>query len=196
MAEVFRQFRLGHDLGALNELSVSPLLPRGQVAMMDDIGLDVLLSAVSRYVERMAGGAAADYRQFEEDLSSLVRAGYLGKKNRRPLIKSDPRELRAIIGAETVPRVNDESTALREYFYCLFINSCLTFVETGECSMADLSAALSAVLGTDLTPAEALETAGAATVQGRLEAFYTATGISYFKPSPPLGSRRATRVFR
>jgi len=187
MAEVFRQFRRGYELGALNDLSVSPLLPRGQVAVMDDVGLDVLRYAVGRYVERMAPGVTDDYRQFEEGLSALVGAGYLGKKNRRPLLKSDPRELGAVIGAGARPTSEDGGAFLRRHFYDLFINSCFTFVENGECSMADLSAALSAVFGAELTPADALAAASAAAVRGRLAARYEETGISYLKPSAGFG---------
>jgi 3-hydroxyacyl-CoA dehydrogenase len=184
MAEVFRRFSLGESFDGLDEASRSPLLSRGQVSAMDDIGLDVLAASVDNYVNRMPEPNAADYRFLSTSLNALVSAGILGKKNRTTLLKTPRDVLESAIGNPPgfceSPAQTDE---LKADLYALFINTCLGFVDNGDIDPESLSLALASIFGSDLTPGEALANAGSKTVHNRLDALYTETGISYFRPS-------------
>ncbi len=183
MAEVFRQLCLGHDIRALDDASRSPLLPKGQVAVMDDIGYDILAPAVARYLDRMPTDSARDYRHFRESLSSLTRAGYLGKKNKHPLLKSDPAVIR-----ERLPRPGRSTPAvdLPELSRCLshlFLNTFFSLADAaGHCTEPALAEALEAVFGAETSPRQLLEAEGERAVRDSLEAQFEATGLSYFRP--------------
>jgi 3-hydroxyacyl-CoA dehydrogenase len=184
MAEVFRQLSLGVGFDVLDEASRSPLLPRGQVSAMDDIGLDVLAASVDNYLNRMPPRAAADFTLLSTSLNALVSAGILGKKNRRTLLKTPQEELGALLGRPlSPPRPVARADELGTNLYNLFLNTCFHFVDNGEIDIESLSNALESVFGADTTPRRALVKEGCHAVRTCLDELYTETGISYFRPS-------------
>lgn len=183
MAEVIRGIQAGVALDDIDDASTSSLLPQGQVSIMDAIGYDVLDTATAQYRARMPQPEADDLTALSHALARLVRAGYLGKKNRRPLLGGASKSIRDLVGDALVPAQPKDAPNLRETFHALFINQCLAFVSRRECTLSELNTALDAVFGAESPLLETLRAAGISKIRRTLETLYTATRISYFKPS-------------
>lgn len=184
-AETVRVFLLGAPAATVDAAARFPLLPLGQLAAADEIGLDVLLAGIENYVRRMEPFRVADFASLRAVVTAWRDAGILGKKNKRRLLKTSEADLHAPIAhlkgkGGAVPR------DLPTHFRNLFLNTCLTFVENGECDPNTLSSALSAVFGAEQSVAEMVRGIGGKNIHRDLQRVHKETGISYFAPSPLL----------
>jgi len=177
-AEVFRALEAGYPASWVDECSASPLLPMGQLSVMDAIGFDVLQPAVDNYVAMLPDSETADYAALQASLRSLLAAGKLGKKNGDGLMCG------AALPWKTSPdRPMDPEEHLRTLFLDLFVNSCFRTMETGMIDAGSLEQVLSSVFQSDVMLSELPEGKPGTLTAVRLEKLYSQTGLSYFKPS-------------
>lgn len=178
--ETARRILGGTAPGILEEATASDLLPRGQVTLWDDIGMDIVRHAVGNYISRMPSDRS-DYAPLIALLEGLVRSGVLGKKNRRSLINLSPSEIEAIRWGTDVPPATDPPD-ISEMFRDLFLNTCLRFMDAGESDAATLDTILKGALGAERSLEEVITATGPSAIRDRLESLYRDTGISYFRP--------------
>jgi 3-hydroxyacyl-CoA dehydrogenase/enoyl-CoA hydratase/3-hydroxybutyryl-CoA epimerase len=88
--EAFRLLRTGAPAPLVDALSASPLCPLGQLALLDEIGIDVVRDSVARYLARMAPDAARALEELRLGLDELARAGKRGRKNGDGLLIGAP----------------------------------------------------------------------------------------------------------
>ena len=88
--EAFRLLRAGAPAPVVDALTVSSLLPVGQLALLDGVGLDVVRESVENYASRMAPGAALALEELRRGLDELARLGKRGRKNGDGLLAGSP----------------------------------------------------------------------------------------------------------
>jgi len=89
-AEIFRLLQAGYPADIINECSKSDQIKIGQLELMDSIGFDVLLPAIKNYVSRMSEKDQQAYTALIAGLTSLIKNGKLGKKNKNGLLMGEP----------------------------------------------------------------------------------------------------------
>ena len=89
-AEAVRALRAGWPAAVVDGASATPLVPFGQLALMDAVGLDVIAAAVANYRRRLPPGEAQDYAELGETLDELIASGKRGKKNRDGFLSGSP----------------------------------------------------------------------------------------------------------
>lgn len=132
-AECLRALTNGWPPAMVEKASKSKVLPVGQLALMDSIGLDVLAAAVRAYQGRMTPEKGRGYEKFASSLEELLAIGKLGGKNRDGFLLGAPlpwpsrlvsdREYEDL--AATLPR--------------LFIHGCRQALESGQINRQDLN---------------------------------------------------------
>ncbi len=181
-AESLRLFLLGADAAELDNAAASVFLPAGPFRMADEIGIDVLASGVTNYVDRMPSDVARDFAPLIAALTAWRNAGILGKKNKRRLTKLKETELRGPL-AQIHITAHPLPTNVRNHFLYLFLNTCMQFLSRSICTPDTLAAALSAVYGAERTPSEVLDEIGPENLLKEMAQFHETTGISYFEPT-------------
>ncbi len=173
-AEASRATMSGCPAGEVDSWTRSDLMGTGVLALMDSVGLDVVLPAARNYVSRMGDREAAAHAPLVECLEILVRSGKLGSKNRdgflagRPLPFTGPRQ----------PGGLDPSA-----FRHLFINSCASAVEKGLLDGSEIDLVLASLHGSVTTLRAAVDAACCEDLAGSLGSLYRSTGLCYFHPA-------------
>jgi 3-hydroxyacyl-CoA dehydrogenase len=188
--EVIRALVSGAAPERVDACSCSDLLPRGQPAMMDGVGLDVLHAAAVRYVGRMPGGEKAQYAPLIDGLAALLALGKLGKKNNDGILRGGPLPWKPGDLGEDLER------ELARTFESIFLNTCLRFVEQGILDAASLEAALKAVFQAGSSLDAAVARARAGQLFRFLESRHGETGLEYFRPARSLAAGEHGAVAR
>jgi 3-hydroxyacyl-CoA dehydrogenase len=189
-AEAMRAVIEGWDPRAVDEATVSPVLPVGQLALMDSIGLDVVGPAVSNFTStststcRLGEEAAAQYAPLREGLARALALGKRGKKNRDGLLMGAPLPFE---------RTHDGAPAeLAARCQCLFVNTCHHALERGLLSEAQLALALEALFGWERGLEAALLPRTGTEAGEVLARAWDETGRLYFVPAEVLRRGRLT----
>ncbi len=157
--ECFRALMAGAPAEEVDRASTSPVLPLGQLTLMDTIGLDVIAPAVHNFTARMEPEVAAHYRFLRDGLDQLVAAGKQGHKNRDGLRLGRELPWGGAPSEGSAPRLD-------RLLHALFVNTCHHALERGLLAPRELDLALCSLFGWDrslaeawapLEPAEALE---------------------------------------
>jgi len=177
-AEAVRALRAGWPAAVVDGASATPLVPFGQLALMDAVGLDVIAAAVANYCRRMPPGEAQDYEELGETLHALLAAGKRGKKNRDGFLSGSP-----LPWAAGTP--GGDVAALALDFGALAANTCTRAIESGEISEENLDLAFSSLFATAVPLDEERRRCRDSRQVGRLARLRRETGRSYFLPAPP-----------
>lgn len=188
-AEAVRLVLAGAEPRALDESSRSEVLPVGQLALMDTIGLDVVYPAVLNFMSRMAREAAAQYEPLRDGLRKMLELGKLGRKNRNGFLLGE--QLPWTPSDDGGARPLDEGLADR--IRCLFVNTCFHVLERELLSPEKLALALASLFGWERDLQAALEPLTAAQAAMVLEEAYDETGLLYFVPAGDLRAAGARR---
>jgi len=178
--EVLRALMAGLPPVLVDGCSCSDMLPQGQLAMMDGVGLDVLHAAASNYVCRMPGEAAAEYAPLLDGIASLLAMGKRGRKNNDGLLRGRPLPWDQ---GDVEPGLEER---LRITFESLFLNTCLRFLDHGLLDAVTLERAMKAVFQSGCSLPEAVGRPGAGELRRNLEALHRETGLDYFCPARSL----------
>ena len=134
----------GCDPAEVDAASANPLVPVGQLSLMDSVGLDVVSASVVNYLGRM-GDAARGLEPLRDGLARLVAMGKQGRKNRDGLLSGRPLPWPAATGARVEARG----------FYDLLRETCGRFIESGWISEEDLMTGLTGLYHCETSLAEA-----------------------------------------
>lgn len=175
----------------VDEASSSPILPVGQLTLMDSIGLDVVYPAVCNFMGRMDDQVASLYEPLRDGLRQLLDLGKLGKKNKDGFL----------MGSELPWSIRDESEGDLEYgivgdrLRCLFVNTCFHAIERDLIASEKLTLALTALFGWERELVEALSPLAMDDACDTLAAAYESSGRLYFVPAPALRGKAETLSF-
>jgi 3-hydroxyacyl-CoA dehydrogenase len=181
-AEAVRALRAGCPAAVVDRASVTPLVPFGQLALMDAVGLDVIAAAVANYRRRLPPAEARDYAELGETLDGLVAAGKRGRKNRDGFLSGSP-----LPWSVDAP-FREGADELAPVFRALAANTSARAVESGDISAGDLDLALSALFATAVTAGEERRRCGDSGLAERLSRLHRETGRSYFLPEARCGA--------
>jgi 3-hydroxybutyryl-CoA dehydrogenase len=178
-AEAVRALREGWPAAVVDGASATPLVPFGQLSLMDAVGLDVIAPAVENYLRRMSPGMAQDYAELGGTLRELIALGKRGRKNRDGFLSGAP--LPWADGA----RSREAAAGLARDFRALAANTCARAVESGDLGAGELDIALSSLFAGAVTLEEEQRCLRGSGSAERLARLYRATGRSYFLPGSP-----------
>lgn len=176
-AETVRALRAGWPATIVDGASAGPLVPFGQFALMDAVGLDVIAAAVANYCRRLPTAAAQDYAELGETLREMIASGKRGKKNRDGFLSGSP--LPWAVGA---PAQGDVAELAHD-FRLLVVNTCTRAIECGDIAATDLDRAFSSLFAGAVPVDEERRRCRDAGQVERLARLYRATGRSYFLPA-------------
>lgn len=174
-AECFRALMSGHEPRAVDEASVSPLLPMGQLSLMDAVGLDVIEVSARNYLGRMQDSERVDYAPLEEGLARLVSMGKRGTKSKDGILSGSP-----------LPWPKDahpDRPDMARRFLCVFLNACYSAIEAGEATREEMDLILSSVHDAETTLDALTREQGTDDIRSALTAWHRATGLGYFAPA-------------
>ncbi len=173
-AEVCRLLLLGIPATRVESASRHPLIPAGQLSMMDAIGLDVLLPAVGNYLERMPETERKDYEPLLKLLSELVRRGKGGTKNRDGLLCGEPLPWLEM-------DVESEPPHWAEDLRDLVVQSCRRVLQRKWIDENGLELVLDSVYQAEQEFLSLLSQEQASGLDRRLQLAFERSGLSYFK---------------
>jgi 3-hydroxybutyryl-CoA dehydrogenase len=179
-AEAVRALRAGWPAAAVDRASATPLVPFGQLALMDAVGLDVIAAAVANYRRRLSPGAAQDYAELAETLRELTAAGKRGRKNRDGFLSGAPLPW---AGEERPPAA---AADLAEDFRALAAATCARAIAAGEIDAEGLDLAFSSLFAAAVPVEEERRRCRDAGGAERLARLRRSSGRSYFEPAPHL----------
>jgi 3-hydroxyacyl-CoA dehydrogenase len=140
--EAFRLLRAGAPAPVVDALTVSSLLPVGQLALLDGVGLDVVRESVGNYLSRMSADAAGALRDLRLGLDELTRLGKRGAKNGDGLLAGSP--LPWPPGGLGV-----SEDRVRAQLHAVFLSSCARLLDEGELGGEELRLVLTRVFGAE-----------------------------------------------
>lgn len=140
--EAFRLLRAGAPAPAVDALTRSHLLPTGQLALIDAIGIDIVRESTENYAARMPAAEAAALGELRAGLDELLRLGKRGAKNGDGLLVGAPLPWPAAApaGPEALHRERLDA-ALR--------GSCRRLLAAGELGGGELRLVLTRIFGAD-----------------------------------------------
>jgi 3-hydroxybutyryl-CoA dehydrogenase len=138
-AAAVRALRAGWPAALVDRASATPLVPFGQLALMDAVGLDVIAPAVENYRSRLPPEAAQQYAELVDTLGALVAAGKRGKKNRDGFLAGAPLPWPPVAPS---PLAVDE---LARDFRALAAQTCARAVAAGEIAAEQIDLAFSSL---------------------------------------------------
>ena len=175
-AEAVRALRAGWPAAVVDGASATPLVPFGQLALMDAVGLDVIAAAVANYRRRLPSDEAQDYAELGETLDELIAAGKRGKKGRDGFLSGSP-----LPWATDTP-FPDDAAELAEDIRALAANTCTRAIESGDLAAEDLALAFSSLFAAAVPLDEERRRSRDPHQIERLARLHRATGRSYFLP--------------
>lgn len=182
--ECFRALMAGVSAEEVDRATVSPVLPLGQLVLMDNIGLDVVHPAVCNFTARMPLELGRQYAPLDDGLRQLLAMGKRGHKNRDGLRLGAP-----LPWPTRADRGRDPGPPLGEMFQALFVNTCCHAIEQGLLSPRDLDLALCSLFGWDRPLEDAWEPIGPSRAREVLDEAYERSGSWYFIPARGLSGR-------
>jgi 3-hydroxyacyl-CoA dehydrogenase len=140
--EAFRLLRSGAPAEVVDRLTASPLVPSGQLSLLDGVGLDVVREAVENYAARMPPDGARALEELRRGLDELARLGKRGRKNGDGLLVGAPlpwprRELAAPEGE------------VRARLFAALCDSCRRMLDSFELGGDELRLVLTRVFGAE-----------------------------------------------
>jgi len=138
-AMAVRALRAGWPAAVVDRASATPLIPFGQLALMDAVGLDVIAPSVENYCRRLPSDMTRRYAELIAALQELLAVGKRGKKNRDGFLAGAPLPWEL----SSAPRGN--ASALAHDFHILSVQTCVRAVESGEIDAGDLDLAFSSL---------------------------------------------------
>jgi 3-hydroxyacyl-CoA dehydrogenase len=187
--ECFRALAAGVPAPEVDRASVSPVLPLGQLVLMDSIGLDVVYPAVKNFTMRVSPDLALQYAPLVDGLRSCLEMGKRGHKNHDGLMLGAPLPWCGHVACDEETRRN-----LGEMLQALFVNTCFHAVEHRLLSPRDLELALCSLFGWDRPLEDAWEPLGRARSREVLDDAFARTGLRYFMPTRELRRDCANRA--
>ena len=175
-AEAVRALRIGWPAAVVDAASLTPLVPFGQLALMDAVGLDVIAAAVANYCRRLPPGEAKDYAELGETLRELIASGKRGKKNRNGFLSGSP-----LPWAVDVPSPGD-AAGFADDLRALAAITCTRAIESGDIDPEDLALAFSSLFATEAPLEEERRRCRDSGQVDRLTRLRRVTGRSYFLP--------------
>lgn len=176
-AEAVRALRAGWPAAVVDAASATPLVPFGQLALMDAVGLDVIAAAVANYRGRQTPGEAQDYAELGETLGELMVAGKRGKKNRDGFLSGTPLPWAA--GAPA----GGSAAELADDFRILAANTCARAIASGDIDAEDLDLAFSSLFAAAVPLEHERRRCRDAGQIERLARLRRVTGRAYFQPA-------------
>jgi 3-hydroxyacyl-CoA dehydrogenase len=140
--EAFRLLRSGVPAPLVDRLTTSPLLPMGQLALLDGVGLDVVRESVGNYLTRMPADAARALGDLRLGLDELSRLGKRGGKNADGLLAGSPLPWPPIDFGASEDRA-------RARLHAVFCDSCARLLDEGELGGEELRLVLTRVFGAE-----------------------------------------------
>jgi 3-hydroxyacyl-CoA dehydrogenase len=178
-SELFKTLADGYLPEEVNACSFSALLPIGQLAFMDAVGLDIIYASICNYAERMESDEASSYALLRSKLGEIVGSGKTGNKSKNGLLCGE----RVHWSEEQKSLSPTEREALQTKYLHLFINTCLRFLERENVKQTSLDTILATVFQSEIGFVEALQKEDPDRVYKTMENYYRETGCSYFQPS-------------
>jgi 3-hydroxyacyl-CoA dehydrogenase len=176
--ECFRALMAGRPADEVDEASISSLLPVGQLALIDNIGLDVVYPAVCNFTDRMEPGLAIQYTPLRKGLFDLLEIGKLGHKNKNGLCRGGP-----LPWAAAQPGGVNDQPFLKRLIPALFVNTCFHALQAGLISAREQEVALCALFGWDRSLGEVWLELGQDETISVLEQAYDRWRAWYFIPT-------------
>jgi 3-hydroxyacyl-CoA dehydrogenase len=174
-AEAFRLLRAGYDPVTVNNATVSDLLPVGQLALMDRIGLDTVYASAITYLSRMNEKTAHSYLPLVTGLEELISQGKQGNRNRDGLLNGSP-----LPWKQKPP--SDCTISLSHHFLLLLLNTAHEFIQSQHLSSSHINHIFTAIFQGSRTVSDIespdTQTENSATLRN----LFNETGISYFYP--------------
>jgi len=133
--------RAGASTADVDAASKSRLLPVGQLALMDAIGLDTVGASISNYLTRMRVAQTKELAPLRDGVLELVKMGKLGQKNGDGFLCG--RALPWAVGSEPLQPGFGEALAR------LFDETCARFIAREEIAESDLRVALTGLFGVE-----------------------------------------------
>jgi 3-hydroxyacyl-CoA dehydrogenase len=188
-AECARALARGQAPSALDAATVSDLLPVGQLALMDAVGLDVVAAAVDHYLSRMTPEQARTLHPLPALLHRLVADGRLGEKAGGGIGVGEPWP--PALAADLATAGADAGSAPPDpgLFRALFVNACLGALDAGQVDRVGLATILDGLYGGSERFDRVVASEGPA-MRPALEALFARTGRWYWSPAPSLGAAR------
>jgi 3-hydroxybutyryl-CoA dehydrogenase len=176
-SECLRALMEGIPGPVVDRASTSCMLPVGQLLLLDSIGIDTVLASARNYLRRMDGDTATDYEALTRGLSELLEQGKRGQSNGNGLLLGDP-----------LPWGDGKHAPedLNETFMYLFVNSCLSSVETGEMANAHLDLVLKDIFGSECSLDDVVRNETRSRICSTLERHLERTQRMYFTPTAAL----------
>lgn len=194
-AQAFRFYRDGIlSFREIDELIRTHLFAMGVFEFLDQVGLDVIVSAAQHYFEDM------EHKEFIkvtiEETQKLVDNGFFGAKSGRGFYNYRKEDNEAGVQDETRPLKQLSAEERRRYeeevvdtLGSIYINSAYEFVDKGYCLEEELETALNGYNGMEKGPVALGTQMGFAKVYDILQRCYLRTGERVFCPSPSLQKR-------
>ena len=176
-AEAVRALREGWPAAVVDGASATPLVPFGQLSLMDAVGLDVIAPAVANYTRRLPSTEAQDYAELTDTLHALVAAGKCGKKNHDGFLAGSS------LPWATVPRCQADAEELTHDFEALAASTCSRATKSGDIGTVELDLAFSSLFAAAVPLAEERRRCRDAGGFDRLVRLHRTTGRSYFIPA-------------
>jgi len=167
--EVFVALQTNVSARDANSASKSSLLPTGQIDFIEKIGPHVVAASVDSYRQRMGAKESALFMPLSVGLASFET--FVHTATQAPLMPDGP------------------FNVFKRKLLCLFVNTCLDFVDQHQILRQELDSAFSDVFSADCTLQDTIDEIGMPTIAALCEAEYKKTGKNYFKPSSLLYNR-------
>lgn len=178
-AECFRAVASGCPPRYVDAASVNPLLPVGQLSLIDNVGIDIVAPSVANYVRRMRPAEATAYGPLESGLARLLAMGKKGNKNRDGFLSGNPLPWHVDHGT-------DGGELLHQRLLYLAVNSCYRAAEQSQPDEGALEMLLANVFGAEDTPEGVLRSEGVDRVHALLTDCWRRTGTAYWRPAARL----------
>jgi len=162
--ECFRLLSLGYDRSFVDRATVSCLNGIGILTAIDSIGPQTVLNALIQYRSRMAPEEAGNFSYMHNGLETAIR---------RHVFPAAP----AMKNPESAKTYDN----LPFHFLCLFITSCLYFLENGWVDSNNLDLLLDRVYGAEETLSDTVQKTGEDSIRAYIEEQLKSTGIVYFR---------------
>jgi 3-hydroxyacyl-CoA dehydrogenase len=172
-AEACRNVMAGCEPAVVDSATQSSMLAIGVLALMDSVGLDVVLPAARNYVSRMTALQAEAHAPLVQCLEVMVRGGKLGNKNKDGFLVGQPAPWTA----------SQAQTRSAQAFRLLMMNACASALDDGLLDARELALVLSSLYGSTETLDDASSAADVAQAGRLLGELYLETGLCYFRPA-------------
>lgn len=171
--EALRALTEGYGEGIVDESSACEFLMKGQLTLIDSVGIDVISESVKNYIGMMSLEEAKEYSYLKEGLLLMLENGLYGKKCGAGFMQNDSLPWIKVKG-DMHPRIPFEK---------LFVNNCLKIIEKGIVGFNEIDLILKTVYMYDGSFKEFIEHINKEQYLRQLELLFDKTKLSYYKPA-------------